>query len=164
MKGGETNLVERKKGNGFKIFSPEDHAMFDEAVKVAIVAWLRLNGYWAEKNDDDRYGIDVFWSKGDKKGAIDGEHKAHWVTDKFPFSTLHIPMRKKKWAKNPNNWLGVTNNNITKIAIVRAVKAIEQTEKKDTTCSWGEEFMSVPTNNFRIYNLKEKVDEDIFGW
>ena len=79
-----------------KPFSRELHDENDGPAKDAV--WRFMFSVWSlDVEEGDKYGVDLVCHRGGEKvGYAEVERRHNWK-DKFPFPTLHIPFRKKKF-------------------------------------------------------------------
>lgn len=78
-----------------------DKKLFDKTDKPAKEAIKRLfKGFkgWSVKDNENRYGVDLLVFKdGVHVCNIETEMKLVWKGDDFPYDSLHIPERKKRY-------------------------------------------------------------------
>ena len=144
-----------KIGNGavLKYFEPDVFDKFDaEARKVAQSFWKRL-GYSCQ-NNPDTYGVDLLVEGKGKKFGCEVEVKQGWQGPTFPFPTLHIPMRKKKFTDEATTFF-VLNNEMTHAAVASraSVLAAPIVVVKNYKVPEGEQFYSVPIEQVQVMNL-----------
>ena len=79
-----------------KPFSRELHDQNDEPAKNAVWRYL-FNNWKVEVEEGDTYGVDlVCFRDREIVGYVEVERRHNWVGD-FPFDTVHVPFRKKKF-------------------------------------------------------------------
>lgn len=123
----------------------------NDNAKLLVIKWLDLEGYTAHVNPDD-YGIDLLATHKESKKEIgvEVEVKHNWVGDKFPFSNVHIPYRKLKFA-NSGTFFAMLNSDRTSILTVRgSVVASSPVVIKDTKYTNTEKFFEVDINKCHI--------------
>ena len=130
---------------------PFDQALYDadDNAKDLVITWLTQHG-WNMHINDDLYGIDLIGQ--DPLGrdvAIEVEVKHHWTTQSFPFNTVHISARKRKFIK-PGAYLVMLNHARTH-AITFDFIALSQahTISKNTIYTTDEMFLELPVSNVR---------------
>jgi hypothetical protein len=85
-----------------KKFSPKLHEKYDQVAKDRLVEiMMRWEKYRAHKVDPyGQYDVDIMFLTTDGKILlIDVEVRPGWKTGEFPFSSIHLPYRKKKFAE-----------------------------------------------------------------
>lgn len=133
-----------------KPFSPTLYKANDNA-KLLVIKWLDLEGYDARVNPDD-YGIDLLavHKKSKKKIGVEVEVKHNWVGERFPFSDVHIPYRKLKFA-HPDTFFAMLNSDRTCILTVRgSLVASSPVVTKTTKYTATEKFFEVSLSNCHI--------------
>lgn len=133
-----------------KPFSKTLYKANDNA-KLLVIKWLDLEGYSARVNPDD-YGIDLLAThkESERKIGVEVEVKHNWVGDKFPFSNVHIPYRKLKFATS-DTFFAMLNSDRTSILTVRgSVVASSPVVIKDTKYTTTEKFFEVGINKCHI--------------
>lgn len=82
-----------------KPFSGDQFKKDDRPAKVAVRDYLIKNWeVWV--SEGDRYEVDlVCYREGKLVGYVEVERRHNWVND-FPFPTVHVPARKKKFFQS----------------------------------------------------------------
>lgn len=108
--------------------------------------------------NENRYGVDITFEQGDREGFIDVEVRSNWDKEKFPYSTVHVPYRKKKFAILKNFRYFVLNYDMTKCLVCKGSDILKSVikELKTTRTEKGEkeEFFDVPIKKFKLHKLK----------
>lgn len=79
-----------------KTFSAKQHDKDDRPAKVVVAGFLVQN-WGLIVLEGEQYDADlVCYRDGDLKGFVEVERRHNWVED-FPFPTVHVPARKKKF-------------------------------------------------------------------
>ena len=133
------------KSQSSKPFSRELHDENDQPAKDAVWRFL-FNAWGLDVEEGDQYGVDLVCArKGETVGFVEVERRHNWQ-NKFPFETLHIPFRKKKFftlskptilfsvKADLTEALWVDNNTILQCPV----------ERKDNKYMKGEYFFVVP--------------------
>lgn len=128
-----------------KPFSRELHDENDQPAKDAVWRFL-FNAWGLDVEEGDQYGVDLVCARnGETVGFVEVERRHNWQ-NKFPFETLHIPFRKKKFftlskptilfsvKADLTEALWVDNNTILQCPV----------ERKDNKYMKGEYFFVVP--------------------
>ena len=106
----------------------------DSASKKAIIDALRGKGYFAEDNTvDNQYAVDLVIGV-----YADLEHREVWEGTEFPFNTIHIPYRKKKFIEGVKFKYIVLNKDYSYCLICE-----------------GEDILKAPVAEVRISNHKK---------
>lgn len=136
-----------------KPFDPELYDADDNAKQI-VIAWLVQLGYQARVNPD-QYGIDVLATRGDREIGFEVEVKHAWTGPRFPFATVHIADRKRKFAKPGNHFL-MLNDERTRLLAISATSINDApTVTKTTIYTMGEGFIEIPRSQCRFFDLGE---------
>lgn len=136
-----------------KDFSPELYADNDDA-KHLVIELLNRNSWQARVNPDP-YGIDLIAVNGTEEIVVEVEVKHRWSGSEFPYSTVQIPARKKKFAELANSWFVVINAERTHclVASGQALLNSKLVIVPNKYVAEGEQFFSVPLSDFRLIAL-----------
>lgn len=135
-----------------KPFDPQLYADNDPA-KDYIVEWLRSKGYEAEVNPD-QYGIDLLVTKERQTSGIEIEVKHNWRGYLFPYRTVHIAARKRKFFDD-DNYLMMLNSDWSSGLLFTAEEIRKATIiVKHTKLTEAESFIEIPTKTARHYILR----------
>ena len=128
-----------------------DQALYDadDNAKDLVITWLHKHG-WNMDTNPDLYGIDLLGT--DPIGrpvAVEVEVKHHWTTNTFPFKTVHISARKRKFIE-PGAYLVMLNHHRTH-ALTFDYKDLAQarTITKSTIYTTDELFLELPVGRPR---------------
>jgi hypothetical protein len=136
-----------------KPFDPELYNR-DDSAKHLITAWLTQLGYQATINPD-RYGIDVLADKDDRRLGFEVEVKHAWTGRTFPFATIHIADRKRKFAE-PGNHFIMLNHERNRILAIRAETVMAApTVTKKTIYTENEGFIEIQRSDCRFFEIGE---------
>ena len=136
-----------------KYFELQDFEKFDAAAKsVAQSFWQRL-GYQCIENPDV-YGVDLLVKGKGKKFGSEVEVKQSRHGAEFPFPSLHIPHRKKRFTEGSNSFF-VLNNGITHAAIFSRKIVIPSPVDliKNYKVPTGKQFYCIPVAQVQFINL-----------
>jgi len=142
---------------------PFDQSMYDadDPAKQLVLEWLKTRGFNGDINPD-QYGIDIIGDFGGEPFAAEVEVKHNWVSDQFPFKTVHFSARKLKFLDNPIHiCFMMLNHDRTRILIVG--KPYLQSAiviSKNTIYTTEEEFIEVPLAYCSIEFLEGKQDDN----
>lgn len=134
-----------------KPFDPELYEADDNA-KYEVITWLKGFGYPAIVNPDP-YGIDLIAELPERTVGWEVEIKHGWKSRRFPFSTVHIANRKRKFAQ-PNNYFLMLNDPRSELLAIDA-KTINNapTVIKSTIYTRTESFIEVQVADCRFFTL-----------
>jgi len=135
---------------------PFDRELYDENddAKNIVIKWLGANGVEAWVNPDD-YGIDLL-SSGGKQYEVEVKH--NWRGENFPFTTVHFPKRKLKYANEDSHFF-MLNHERTHVLWVWGYQFLQSpVVVKNTIYTQGEEFVEINVEDCTIYKMVE-VDE-----
>lgn len=108
----------------------------------------------------DKYGIDII-QRGliETISGIEVERRHNWTGDYFPFDTINIPERKKKFSNMgfPTYYIA-TNKELTRgiIIDITDINIFPLKENKNKYVAEGEMFYSVPISAATYINLGHK--------
>lgn len=84
-----------------KPFSPEQHKQDDEPTKKAVAMFIYNEWKWSVLRNEDPYGVDIICMNGDEVVAhVEVERRHSWQVGDFPFPTVHVPGRKRKFFES----------------------------------------------------------------
>jgi hypothetical protein len=129
-----------------KTSKPFDPALYDadDNARDTILNWLNSYG-WTLQNNPDPYGIDLIGhDRLNREVSVEVEVKHHWHGERFPFPTVHVSARKRKYIK-PNAYIIMLNDQRTH-ALMLNYNLLSQgkTVTKGTIYTAAEEFIEVP--------------------
>lgn len=134
-----------------KPFDPELYAK-DDAAKHKVRAWLHRLGYPAKVNPDT-YGIDLIAELPERTVGWEVEVKHAWTGVGFPFATVHIADRKRKFA-NDNCYFLMLNDPRTHILSITAEQVRQApTVYKQTIYTKREGFIEVSTAQCQVFTI-----------
>lgn len=135
-----------------KKFDPELHKKADEPAKTVTKYYCGRFGYDAEDNPNI-YGVDLIVPD---VCYIEVERRFMWKSDKFPFASLHIPHRKRKFFNQDMPVLVFTwNYPLTKFIRLHedVIKNSRVIEKSTEAMPEGEHFYEVDIRKGRIVDF-----------
>jgi hypothetical protein len=132
-----------------KPFDPKSHDKYDIIAKNKFISYLKENGYIDAIENPNKYGIDILATHSD--GSLhkyDVEVKTGWKVRYFPWTGLHIPERKRKFAEPTNQYFVVMNEELKHAFIVSGAKYLEcERIIKDTVNMPADNFVEVPVKD-----------------
>lgn len=136
-----------------KAFEEDDWKIFDAPAKSLGIKFWEAMGCDCVENDD-QFGIDLIVERNGKTFGCEVEIRQAWHGVDFPFASLFLPLRKRKFAKDKSVFL-VINNSQTHAMYVRAedVLASPIVANKNEKVPSGERFFSVPLDKCHYLNL-----------
>ena len=142
-----------------KPFSPELYADNDNA-KELIIKWLNTDDENHAYVNPDQYGIDVICDTADERRYFyEVEVKHNWNGSKFPFSTVHFPKRKLKFA-NKDSIFAMLNHQRTHVLLISGQQFLDASiVRKDTVYTRNEEFIEITVDDCKIVELGESIDK-----
>jgi hypothetical protein len=136
---------------------PFDHKLYeqDDSAKHLVVAWLIQIGYQAGVNPD-QYGIDILAQKDGRQLGFEVEVKHAWTGYRFPFATIHIADRKRKFAEPGNHFLMLNHERNRLLAIRSETVQQATTVTKKTIYTEQEGFIEVRRSDCRFFDIGEQ--------
>ena len=130
----------------YKEFSKDSYTVNDKPAKDLVINFLKSMGIDAIENPD-KYGIDIIVPR------YEVERREIWI-DKFPFKTVHIPARKKKFLKYSIVY-AIVNRDFNKIVFCKSgvIKQYNSIEVPNKSVPEGEYFYDVPIKEWHTYDL-----------
>ena len=131
---------------------PFDQALYDadDNAKDLVIQWLKGYGYQMQVNPD-QYGIDLigYNNKGEAI-QVEVEVKHHWTGPVFPFPTVHISARKRKFIA-PNSYLVMVSHDRT-LCLTLNYEALSWAKliTKPTIYTTDEQFLQVDVDQAKI--------------
>ena len=136
-----------------KAFEEDQWEIFDGPAKaLGIKFWEAMDCECIE--NEDPFGIDLIVERNGKSFGCEVEIRQKWHGTAFPFDSLYLPLRKKKFAKDKSVFM-VINNSQTHAMYVRAEDILNSpvAENKNERVPSGEKFYSVPLDKCHHINL-----------
>ena len=133
-----------------KPFNVDTHAAHDASGKQTVLRFLRQLGIDAEENPD-KYGVDLLGKNIDHTWEV--EKRPVWV-DEWPYLTVHIPTRKKKFFQLSMIY-AVVNRDLNKVMFCSSVviNKYKQEEVPNKEVESGEYFYDVPLSVWQVYDM-----------
>ena len=81
-----------------KAFSSAQHEQDDEPTKKAVARYIFTHWNCSTLKNEDPFGIDIICMRdGEIVGCVEVERRHTWQLGDFPFKTVHVPARKRKF-------------------------------------------------------------------
>ena len=137
----------------YKEFDRADFARFDAPARDKAKSFWSSQGYDCTDHPDE-YDVDLVVSGKGRHFFCETEVKQRWDGLKFPFDTLHIPLRKAKFLGQPTVFM-VFNVSLKSAGIVsqQYLQSAEIKEVANNRIAWGEKFFDVPVDKVNFFNL-----------
>jgi hypothetical protein len=138
-----------------KKFDKELHDANDTLARAAGKKYWRSFGYTAEDNPD-RYGADLLVNTGWEEFYSEVEIKRVWSGSSFPYDTLQIPARKKKFTELDKPCVFVVLNKEQTHAFVCSDATLKESPIVEVPNKYvfsGEMFYQVPVANLLYVTL-----------
>jgi len=130
------------------------HDQYDPPARKAVSAWVKMKWGMDSKDNPDIYGTDLILGRNGKRiGFAEVEVRSWYPT--CPFSTIHVPVRKKHMLEVPKTLFFALTQNMTHAYWIKgnAVLAFPFWEMKDDTKH--ELYYDVPKHLFEYVDLTE---------
>ena len=136
-----------------KAFEEDQWEIFDAPAKALGIKFWEAKERECVENEDP-FGIDLIVERNGKSFGCEVEIRQKWHGTAFPFDSLYLPLRKKKFAKDKSVFM-VIKNSQTHAMYVRAEDVLNSTvvENKNERVPSGEKFYCVPLNKCQHINL-----------
>jgi len=127
-------------------FDPESFARSDAAAREATTTLLSGYGYTVQPHPD-MYAQDLVAEKGDKHFLVECEQKSLWSGDHFPFDSVQLPERKKKFFAERTLFC-MWNKSFTSALLFWSdkIQHLEPVEVPNRRIKKGEYFFQIPMN------------------
>ena len=137
-----------------KKFDQDLHDKYDPPARRAVSAWLNMKRGVVVKDNPDIYGTDLIVYKNDVIVGYAEVEVRVW-TPYCPFSTIHVPVRKKHMLEVPNTLFFALTHDMRYAYWILGSKALEfpKIELKDNTKH--EAYYDVPKKLFKYVDLDE---------
>lgn len=125
----------------------------DDNAKELVIKWLHSYGYSMEVNPD-QYGIDLIgFDNSGKPITVEVEVKHHWTGPSFPFPTVHVSARKRKFIQ-PDAYLVMVNHDRTHcLTLNYEALSWARLVTKPTVYTTDEQFLEVTVDKAKIREL-----------
>ena len=146
--------------NRTKAFSRSLYNQHDHAGKQFVAKVLRKkHGKDLEIMGDSGFGVDLkLYKNGEKIGTAEVEVRNNWRDNNpFPFDTVNIPYRKKKFFTDGSCVYFSVNKNLTRCLIITEKVILESPIKENHNkyVANGEKFFKVPVEKCEDFILKK---------
>jgi hypothetical protein len=130
------------------------HAKFDSSAFARSDAAAReattelLNGYgYTVQPHPNKYAQDLIAEKGDKRFLVECEQKSLWSGNLFPFDSVQLPERKRKFFKERTLFC-MWNKGFTSALMFWSdkIEHLEPVEVSNRRIKKGEYFFQIPMN------------------
>ena len=137
-----------------KLYADNDNA------KQLIIDWINKDEEHHAYVNPDQYGIDIIDDTVDRRNYIEVEVKHNWSGERFPFTEVHFPERKRKFAKKhpeEDTFFMMLNSEHTHVLIVDGFDFNRgEIVRKNTSVMDNDLFVEIPLFNCKIVKLEEK--------
>ena len=139
-----------------KYFEQDVYDQYDTKAKSAAQKFWRSIGYGCIENPD-LFGVDLLVEGKNKSFGCEVEVKLGWHGPEFPFPSLRLPYRKKKFTDSPCHFF-VLNQSMTHAALIsrRSVLASPVEIVSNVKVPSGEKFYIVSNQAIQLVNLLAK--------
>lgn len=119
-----------------------------------VIEFLENKGWTAQVNPDE-HGIDIIAvDPFQNEVLIEVEVKNNWDNDKFPFDTIHLPERKRKFIKR-NSVFCILNKFRDKALFISSADFVYGRKIiKDSTYQKSDDYVEIPETRCRYVNLR----------
>ena len=141
--------------HNIKMYKPFDSKLFsknDPVAKVIAIKYLSKK-FSNVRVNPDKFGADII-AESSNRGEffVEVEIKQNWDKDIFPFETLNIPYRKRKFLKHKEILFMVLAKDLKK-ALVTEGKSLKENylnEVENKYVSKGELFYQIPIDQCKL--------------
>jgi hypothetical protein len=137
-----------------KRFDPELHELYDRKAKGTLIDYLTSKGVQVIEEPFGRYGVDL--KAVDTEGNViyfDVEVRPIWSGGEFPFPSVHLPHRKKKFLNLDHPTYFVSFRKDCKAGMVFTVSNGTGVENVPNCYMQGENFYSVPLSECKYFDV-----------
>ena len=141
-----------------KAFSQSLHGKYDDIARQVTMHYMERKGYKMRENPNI-YAQDLIAHNGDNSFYVECEVKTVWKGDEFPFDTVQLPERKKKFF-NKSTLFFIWNNDMTRAATFKSddIKDLTPVEVSNKFLSSGEKFYQIPLELVRFARYKNETN------
>ena len=137
-----------------KKFDQVLHDQYDPPARKAVAAWIKMKWGIDSKDNPDIYGTDLILGKnGIRVGFAEVEVRS-WYP-KCPFSTIHVPVRKKHMLEVPKTLFFALTQNMTHAYWIKGEKTTNYPQCKIKDDIKHEFYYDVPIELFKFVDLTE---------
>lgn len=146
--------------SGYK-YSQEMYDKFDEMGKNAVKRFFAERNLKAVPNPTNKFVIDMYVYDGDELVALaEAEVRSEWTGKRFPFPTIHVPIRKDKYLHQdlPSFYFTI-NHDATATYVIDAQDVVKSNRHMtDTTRQKNELFFDVPLSKAKLHRIKKEIE------
>jgi hypothetical protein len=127
-----------------KQFNEALHGKHDKPTRVRTMEYMQIRGYEIWENPDP-YGQDLIAEGSKGKFYVECEVKTVWKGEDFPFDSVQLPERKKKFFDKPTLFF-VWNNELSNALLFKSndIKDLTPVEVRNKYVASGEMFYQIP--------------------
>lgn len=125
---------------------PFDQALYDadDNAKHLIVEWFNSHG-WVLQVNPDEYGVDLIgFDPLLRAVTVEVEVKHHWTTPTFPFKTVHVSARKRKFIHEGAYLVMLNHQRTHALTFSHHDLNAAHIVTKDTIYTTAEQFLELP--------------------
>ena len=136
-----------------KQFSEALHGKHDKPARTRTMEYMQIKGYEIWENPNT-YGQDLIAEGSKGKFYVECEVKTVWDTDKFPFDTVQLPERKRKFFASPTLFF-IWNKPLTSAILFKSedIKDLTPVEVSNKYIASGELFYQIPLDKTGIIRM-----------
>jgi len=144
-------ITQRKK------FSKELFKKYDMLARAATTEYLTTRGYTVAPHPD-KYAQDLVCDDDASQWCVECEVKMVWKSDTFPFDSVQLPERKKKFFNKPTQFF-IWNEQLTKAVTFWShdVSTLTPVEVPNKYIFKGEYFYQIPMDMVRVVSRGKSV-------
>ena len=127
-----------------KQFNEALHGKHDKPARVRTMEYMQIRGYEIWENPNP-YGQDLIADASKGKFYVECEVKTVWKGEDFPFDSVQLPERKKKFFDKPTLFF-VWNNELSTALLFKSndIKDLTPVEVSNKYIASGEMFYQIP--------------------
>ena len=144
-----------------KAFNKGLYAQYDALAREATTDFLKAKGFECVPNPDD-YAQDLVVSKDGRNWLAECEVKTLWKHGDFPFDSVQLPERKKKFFNSLTAFF-IWNIDLSKAALFwsKDVQTLTPVEVPNKYIAGGEYFYQIPLDMVRFVSRDRTANKTL---
>ena len=141
-----------------KRFDRDLYKKYDNLARQATEQFLNETGYGVTPHPD-RYAQDLIAVDDEWQFCVECEVKLVWEGTEFPYDTVQLPERKKKFFSTPTKFF-IWNSTLTKAATFWSndIKDLEPVEVPNKYVYKGEYFYQIPLDMVTFVTIQHNLE------
>lgn len=136
-----------------KKFDQALHDKYDPPARKAVAKWIEMKWGYQARDNPDIYGTDLIIYRSGKQIGFAEVEVRQW--NPCPFSTIHVPVRKKHMLEVPHTMFFALTQDMVHAYWINGEKTLGYNQVRLKTFEKDELYYDVPKSLFHYVDLTE---------